>query len=88
MKTIAATELTIAKSTEEAYSESGVVKTGTAMLRISIEGDDGHDRAFVYFGQGVGLDKVEDFGQNAPSLAIVTEMEISPLPTLTRRAIS
>ena len=73
VKTIAATELTIAKSTEEAYSESGVVKTGTVMLRISVEGDDGRDRAFVYFGQGVGLDKVEDLGQNAPSLAIRNE---------------
>ncbi|MBR3492535.1 MAG: hypothetical protein IKH44_09590, partial [Bacteroidales bacterium] len=38
-----------------------------------IEGDDGHDRAFMYFGQGVGLDKVEDLGQNAPSLAIRNE---------------
>ncbi len=73
VKATAPTNLTIAKSTEEAYSESGVVKTGTAMLRISIEGDDGHDRAFVYFGQGVGLDKVEDLGQNAPSLAIRNE---------------
>ncbi|MBR3492536.1 MAG: leucine-rich repeat protein [Bacteroidales bacterium] len=70
VKATAPTNLTIAKSNEEAYSESGGAKMGTALLRISVESDDGKDRAYVYFGQGVGLDKVENFGQNAPSLAI------------------
>jgi hypothetical protein len=70
VKATAPTNLTISKSNEEAYSESGEAKMGTAMLRISVEGNDGKDRAYVYFCQGVGLDKVEDFGQNAPSLAI------------------
>ena len=73
VKATAPINLTIAKSNEEAYSESGGAKTGTAFLRISVEGDDGRDCAFVYFGHGVGLDKVEDLDQNAPSLAIRNE---------------
>ena len=73
VKATAPTVLTIAKTNEMAVSETGEAKTGTALLRISVEGDDVRDRAFVYFGQGVGLDKVEDFGQNAPNLAIRNE---------------
>ena len=73
VKATAPTNLTIAKSNDEAYSESGEAKMETAMLRISVEGDDGKDRAYVYFGQGIGLDKVEDFGQYAPSIAIRAE---------------
>jgi hypothetical protein len=73
VKATAPTVLTIAKTNEMAVSETGEAKTGTALLRISVEGDDVRDRAFVYFGQGVGLDKVEDFGQNASSLAIRNE---------------
>ena len=73
VKATAPTVLTIAKSNEEAYSESGNVKKGMGRLNISVVGDSGKGRAYVYFGQGVDLDKVEDFDQNAPSLAIRTE---------------
>ena len=73
VKATAPTNLTISKNIEAAYSESGEAKMETAKLRISVEGDDGKDRAYVYFGQGIGLDKVEDLGQNAPSLAIRAE---------------
>ena len=40
---------------------------------ISAVGDSGQDRAFVYFGQGVDLDKVEDMAKEAMNLAIRKE---------------
>ena len=42
-------------------------------LSISVAGDNGQDQAYVYFGQGIDLDKVKDFGQNAPNLSIRTK---------------
>ncbi len=68
VKATAPTVLTIAKSNEEALSESGVPKSGMGRLCISISGDGGRDRAFVYFGEGVGLDKRNDLNAQAPSL--------------------
>ena len=73
VKATTSTVLTIYKSNEEAYAETGEAKTEARPLRIGVEGDNGKDRVYVYFGQGVGLDKVEDFSQSAPSLALHTE---------------
>ena len=67
VKASAPTILTIAKSNEEAFSESGDAKKGMGRLCISVVG---HDRAYVYFGQGVGLDKKNDFNIQTPSLWI------------------
>jgi subtilisin family serine protease len=73
VKAITPTVLTISKNNEAAYSETGEAKAGRGVLCISAVGDSGQDRAFVYFGQGVDLDKVEDMAKEAMSLAIRKE---------------
>ena len=70
VKATAPTTLTIAKSTEEALAESGEARRGMRRLCIRVAGDSGHDRAYVYFGEGISLDKFEDMTKEAPSLAI------------------
>ena len=71
VKATAPTVLTIAKSNEMAFSESGDAKKGvTERMCISVAGDNGQDRTYVYFGQGVGLDKKNDFDAQVPNLWI------------------
>ena len=73
VQTTAPTVLTIAKSNVAASSESSEDERCMGSLSISVAGDNGQDQAYVYFGQGVDLDKVKDFGQNAPNLSIRTK---------------
>jgi len=70
VKTSEAVNLTIAKSNTASTAESGGAKAATGRLGVSVEGADGHDRAFVYFSQGVGLDKMDNFSELAPKLWI------------------
>ena len=71
VKATAPTVLTIAKSNEMAFSESGDAMKGvTERMCISVAGDNGQDRTYVYFGQGVGLDKKNDFDAQVPNLWI------------------
>ena len=71
VKATAPTVLTIAKSNEVAFSESGDAKKGaTERMCISVAGENGQDRTYVYFGQGVGLDKKNDFDAQVPNLWI------------------
>ena len=70
VKTNAPTTLTIAKSNVEATSESSEAERSKGSLSISIAGDNGQDQAYVYFGQGIGLDKVKSIALDAPSLAV------------------
>ena len=70
VKATAPTVLTIAKSNEEALSESGGPKGGMGRLCFSVSGDGSRDRAYVYFGEGIGLDKRNDLNVQAPSLWI------------------
>jgi hypothetical protein len=73
VKATAPTVLTISKSNEEAFAESGDTKKGAKRMSISVSGTSGQDRVYVYFGQGNDLNKVEDFTQATPNLAIHTE---------------
>lgn len=70
VKTNAPTTLTIAKSNAEATSESSEAERSKGSLSISVAGDNGQDQAYVYFGQGIGLDKVKSIALDAPSLAV------------------
>ncbi len=70
VKATAPTALTIAKSNEEAFAESGEAKRGMKRLCISVIGDNGQDRAYLYFGEGIGLDKVKTITKDAPNLAV------------------
>ena len=73
VKTTVPTVLTIAKSNEEAFAESGEAKNDLDRLCISVVGESGQDRAYVYMGQGIDLSKVGDNGQSVPRIAIRTE---------------
>ena len=70
VKATAPTVLTIVKSNLAATSESSEAERSKGSLSISIAGDNGQDQAYVYFGQGIGLDKVKSIALNAPSLAV------------------
>ena len=71
VKATVPTVLTIAKSNEVAFSESGDAKKGvTERMCISVAGENGQDRTYVYFSQGVGLDKKNDFDAQVPNLWI------------------
>jgi hypothetical protein len=70
VKATAPTVLTIVKSNLAATSESSEAERSKASLSISIAGDNGQDQAYVYFGQGIGLDKVKSIALDAPSLAV------------------
>lgn len=50
-----------------AASQSRGTSTGNACLSIEVEGEQGHDKAFAYFSEGIGLNKV-DHVNNAPML--------------------
>lgn len=68
VKTVAATDVTIAKSNAEASSETGVAKAATGRMKIGVTGNGGHDRAFVYFCPGISLNKMNNIDEQAPSL--------------------
>lgn len=70
VKTIGAMDLTIAKSTTAANKETSASKAGMSRMDIGISGSSGQDRAFVYFTSGIGLNKMVNFAQQAPSLWI------------------
>ena len=70
VKTSAATELNIVKSNAAATAESGGAKAAANRLDIIVTGSRGEDRCFAYFSQGIGLDKMENFAETAPTLWI------------------
>ena len=70
VKTIGEMDLTIAKSITAANKETSASKAGMSRMDIGISGSSGQDRAFVYFTNGIGLNKMVNFAQQAPSLWI------------------
>ena len=70
VKTMADLDLTIAKSNATALSESSNAKASSSRVVLKVSGSWGEDRAFVYFGQGIGLDKMENLSRTVPSLWI------------------
>lgn len=70
VKTMADLDLTIAKSNAPALSESSDAKASSSRVVLKVSGSKGEDRAFVYFGQGIGLDKMENLSRTVPSLWI------------------
>ena len=68
VKTTANTNLTIVKSNTEATAESNGAKNTIGRIGITVTGGNGEDRAFVYFGQGIGLNKMRGFTDQTPIL--------------------
>ena len=69
VKTISSTNLSIAKSNATATSEYNA-KSRVGRMNISVTGNRGQDRTFVYFGQGNSLNKMDNFNDQAPTLWI------------------
>ncbi len=72
VKTTEATTLNIAKTTSAASAESSS-KEASRRMDLKVTGANGDDRAFVYFTEGIGLDKMPNFNEMAPSLCISNE---------------
>ena len=71
VKTVANTSLAIAKSVAAATAENGGAKAVSGRLGITVKGDgDSADRAFAYFGPGIGLEKMGGFGTAAPCVFV------------------
>ena len=68
VKATAPTVLTIAKSTAVATAETGGAKKETSPLSINVKGENGMDQAFVYFGHGNSMEKLDGFVAQEPSL--------------------
>lgn len=70
VKSVVAGDLVITKSNVSATDESKGVKEESQRMSISVFGNTGSDRTFVYFGQGIGLGKMGNFSVTAPSLCV------------------
>lgn len=68
VKTTANTNLTIVKSNTEATAESNGAKNAIGRICVTVTGGNGEDRTFVYFGQGIGLNKMRGFTDQTPIL--------------------
>lgn len=62
--------LSIVKSNVAALSETAGTKASMGRLGIKVSGGNGEDRAFAYFGQGIGLEKLGGFSDQLPYLWI------------------
>ncbi|MBO6027073.1 MAG: T9SS type A sorting domain-containing protein [Bacteroidales bacterium] len=70
VKTTTAKDLTITKSNTAATTESSNAKASVRRLDLKVYGKTGEDRAFVYFGQGIGLEKMNGLSDQVPNLWI------------------
>lgn len=70
VKTTGPTELSITKSNATASSEYNDAKARVARMNLRVNGNNDQDCAFVYFGQGNGLNKMDNFDEQAISLWI------------------
>lgn len=68
VKTTSNTNLTIAKSNTLATAESNGTKSAIGRICVTVTGSNGEDRTFVYFGQGIGLNKMGGISDQPPSL--------------------
>lgn len=70
VKTTASKDLTIAKTTNAATSET-TAKDVLSRLKFTVNGIKGEDRAYAYFGEGIGLDKIDHLSDVIPMIYIV-----------------
>lgn len=72
VKTTTSKDLIIAKTTDAATSES-TAKNALSRLKFTVSGEKGEDRAYVYFGEGIGLDKIDHLSDVAPMIYIAND---------------
>ena len=61
--------VTIAKTNTEATAESAS-KSDVKRLKINVSGNGSEDRAYAYFSEGDGLDKLDNFSSSAAQISI------------------
>ncbi|MBQ2186929.1 MAG: T9SS type A sorting domain-containing protein [Bacteroidales bacterium] len=69
VKTTAGGNITIAKKNAASTAETSS-KDAARRLKISVSGNGKSDRAYVYFSDGVGLDKMDNYSSSAAQIAI------------------
>lgn len=62
--------VTIAKTNAEATAETSS-KGSVKRLKINLSGNDSEDRAYAYFSEGDGLDKLDNFSSSAAQISIL-----------------
>ena len=72
VKTTTSKDLIIVKTTDAATSET-TAKNEIARLKFMVSGEKGEDRAYVYFGEGIGLDKIDHLSDVAPMIYIAND---------------
>lgn len=68
VKTVANTQLAITKTNAAATAESSGAKAAAGRIDVHIAGEGGEDRCFVYLNSGTGLEKKDNFSENAPTI--------------------
>ena len=63
-------DVTIAKTNSAATAETAT-KGNVARLKIIVEGNGSEDRAYAYFSEGDGLDKLDNFSSSAAQISIL-----------------
>lgn len=66
-------DLGFSKTAAAAVNESGSSKAPASRLGITVTGDNSEDCAYVYFTEGIGLEKMEHMTPSMPSLGINNE---------------
>lgn len=70
VRTSADAQIRIAKSTNAAESESTVSKNEMQRIKMTVRGSDDEDRAYVYFCEGIGLEKIDNISESIPELSV------------------
>lgn len=69
VKTTASGNITISKTNAESTAEASAKDIATR-LKINVSGNGRSDRAYAYFGEGIGLDKMAHYSSSAAQIAI------------------
>ena len=69
VKTTASGNITISKTNAESTAETSTKDIATR-LKINVSGNGRSDRAYAYFGEGIGLDKMAHYSSSAAQIAI------------------
>lgn len=72
VKATTSKNLTITKETNAASSES-MAKNEILRLKFTVSGEKGEDRAYVYFCEGIGLNKIEHLSDVSPMIYIAND---------------
>lgn len=70
VRTSTSTNLVIEKTNAVATAESSTSKDIVGRMKLMVSGSNSDDRAFAYFSEGIGLEKVGNISESLPTLSI------------------